>query len=76
MPPKTQREREAEQRKAKLETIREQVDAGSLTIRQMTDEERERFEKVRRARKDAAGARGHGRRGHSAPRPKPPVPKT
>jgi hypothetical protein len=40
MPPKTQREREAEQRQAKLERIREQVDAGSLVIRKMTDAER------------------------------------
>ena len=40
MPPKTQREREAEQRELKLERIKEQVDDGSLVIRKMTDEER------------------------------------
>src|SRR3954470_20433557 len=45
MPAKTQREREAEQRQAKLERIQEQVDAGSLVIRKMTDAERERFSK-------------------------------
>ena len=37
MPPKTQREREAEQRELKLERIKEQVDDGSLVIRKMTD---------------------------------------
>ncbi len=40
MPPKTQREREAEQRELKLERIKEQVDDGSLVIRKMTDAER------------------------------------
>jgi hypothetical protein len=45
MPTKTQREREAAQRKAKLDRIKEQVDEGSLVIRQMTDAERQRFPK-------------------------------
>jgi hypothetical protein len=45
MPTKTQREREAAQRKAKLDRIKEQVDEGSLVIRQMTDAERKRFAK-------------------------------
>ena len=45
MPTKTQREREAEQRAARLERMKEQVDAGSLVIRKMTDAERERFAK-------------------------------
>jgi hypothetical protein len=40
MPPKTQREREAEQRQLKLDRIKEQVDDGSLVIRKMTDKER------------------------------------
>ena len=43
MPAKTQREREAEQRKAKLDRIQEQVTDGSLVIRQMTDADRRRF---------------------------------
>ena len=43
MPAKTQREREAEQRKAKLDRIAEQVTDGSLVIRQMTDADRRRF---------------------------------
>jgi len=50
MPPKTQREREAEQRQLKLERMQEQVDEGSLVIRKMTDEERARFESARRDR--------------------------
>lgn len=38
---KTQQERAAERRKEKLEQIAEQVKDGSLTVRQMTKEERE-----------------------------------
>jgi hypothetical protein len=37
----TQSDRVAEQRRAKLDEIQQQVKAGSLTIRQMTPEERE-----------------------------------
>ncbi|MGO9750813.1 MAG: hypothetical protein ACLP22_04730 [Solirubrobacteraceae bacterium] len=37
---KTSWERAAEQREAKLEAVREQVESGSLVIRQMTEEER------------------------------------
>ena len=37
---KTTRERAEEKREAKLEQVREQVESGSLVIRQMTDEER------------------------------------
>jgi hypothetical protein len=37
---KTARERAEEKRLAKLELVREQVENGSLVIRQMTDEER------------------------------------
>jgi hypothetical protein len=40
---KTARERADERREQKLELIREQVEAGSLVIRTMTDEERERY---------------------------------
>jgi hypothetical protein len=74
MAPKTQREREAEQREAKLERMQEQLDDGSLTIRQMTDEERARFEKKRLERANEPGAKRRTRRTRSA-RPLPPVPK-
>jgi hypothetical protein len=40
---RTQRERDDEKRAAKLAEINEQVEAGSLSIRQMTPEERERY---------------------------------
>jgi hypothetical protein len=42
-PPKTMRERAEQQRAAKLDLVDEQVDSGSLVIRQMTEEERERY---------------------------------
>ena len=57
MPAKTQREREAEQRRVALERIQEQVDDGSLVIRKMTEEERASFERKRRERPVAATAR-------------------
>jgi hypothetical protein len=40
---KTARERAEEKRLEKLEKVREEVESGSLVIRQMTDEERERY---------------------------------
>jgi hypothetical protein len=40
---KTARERADERREEKLEQIREQVAEGSLVIRSMTDEERQRY---------------------------------
>jgi hypothetical protein len=40
---KSARERSEEKREAKLELVREQVESGSLVIRQMTDEERSRY---------------------------------
>lgn len=40
---KTARERAEEQRQEKLEFIREQVASGSLVIRRMTAEERQRY---------------------------------
>jgi hypothetical protein len=40
---RTQRERDDEKRALKLAEIREQVEAGTLSIRQMTAEERERY---------------------------------
>jgi len=71
MPTKTQREREAEQRKAKLDRIREQVDDGSLVIRQMTDAERARFDKKRGKREETGKRRD--RRSRTASRPLPPA---
>jgi hypothetical protein len=71
MPTKTQREREAEQRKAKLDRIQEQVDEGSLVIRQMTDAERERFTKKRRT--DESGTTKRTRRSRATSRPLPPA---
>lgn len=56
MPAKTQREREAEQRKQKLDRIKEQIDDGSLVVRKMSDAERKRFEKERAARPAPPGA--------------------
>jgi hypothetical protein len=75
MPPKTQREREAEQRQLKLDRMKEQVEEGSLTIRKMTDEERARFEKKRSARADSPGAKRRGRPSRKA-RALPPAPKS
>jgi hypothetical protein len=40
---KTGRDRAQEKREAKLELVREQVQSGSLVIRQMTKEERRRY---------------------------------
>ena len=40
---KTTRERAEEKRLAKLDLVQEQLDSGSLVIRQMTDEERRRY---------------------------------
>jgi hypothetical protein len=44
---KTQRERDQEQREAKLERINEQVSTGDLVIRKMTDAERDKWAKHR-----------------------------
>ncbi|MGZ8632353.1 MAG: hypothetical protein ACXWZZ_00680 [Solirubrobacteraceae bacterium] len=76
MPPKTQREREAEQRQAKLEHMREQVDSGSLVIRKMTDAERERFTKHSNRTEAERTQRTRRRRTRAATtRPLPPVPR-
>ncbi|MGH2894847.1 MAG: hypothetical protein ACRDPM_16505 [Solirubrobacteraceae bacterium] len=40
---KTGREKAEEKRQAKLAQVQEQVDDGSLVIRQMTDEERRKY---------------------------------
>lgn len=41
---KTRRERQNEKRNGRLEKIREQIASGELTVRQMTREERERWD--------------------------------
>jgi hypothetical protein len=69
MPAKTQREREAEQRKQKLERIKEQIDDGSLVIRKMSDAERESYARRRAERPDAVGAKNAQR----ARRRRPPL---
>ena len=46
----SQRERAEEQRRLKLEAVEQQVEEGSLTIRQMTPEEREKYPKPERER--------------------------
>jgi hypothetical protein len=43
---KSTRERAEEKRQEKLEMVREQVQSGSLKIRQMTEEERQRYPQV------------------------------
>lgn len=40
--PKTQQERAAERRREKLAQVQEQIDDGSLVVRQMTPAERKR----------------------------------
>ena len=40
---KTSRQRAEEKRAEKLEAVREQMESGSLVVRQMTDEERRRY---------------------------------
>ena len=75
MPPKTQREREAEQRRLKLDRMQEQVEEGTLVIRKMTDEERARFESKRRDRPQSGAGAKRRRTTHKA-RPVPPVPKS
>jgi hypothetical protein len=42
---KTQRERADEKRQLKLEAVEQQVQDGTLTIRQMTPEERKKYPK-------------------------------
>jgi hypothetical protein len=74
MPPKTQREREAEQRQLKLDRIKEQVDEGSLVIRKMTDEERARFESRRSER--GTEAKRRKRTSGRKSRPLPPLSKS
>ena len=51
MPPRSQRERDAERRKEKLQQIEEQIRDGSLTVRQMTKEERARWDATERPKR-------------------------
>jgi hypothetical protein len=74
MPTKTQREREAAQRQAKLDRIKEQVDEGSLVIRQMTEAERKRFGKPSDSSAgESAKRRTRTRTRRSPSRPLPPA---
>jgi hypothetical protein len=40
-PPKTQQERQADRRQAKLDEVQRQIESGSLKVRQLTPEELE-----------------------------------
>jgi hypothetical protein len=42
LPGKTVRQRQAERRRQKLEDMQQQIEAGTLTVRQMTPAERKR----------------------------------
>ncbi len=53
-PAKSTRERAIERRQEKLDQVREQVENGSLVIRQMTDEERLRYPPPANPRKRGA----------------------
>jgi hypothetical protein len=50
LPAKTVRQRQAERRRQKLESMKEQIEAGTLTIRQMTPAERQRHPPPERPR--------------------------
>jgi hypothetical protein len=43
VPPRSQRERDEDARKEKLENVEAQVSSGSLRVREMTDEERAKW---------------------------------
>lgn len=58
---KTTRERAEERRQAKLESVREQVEDGSLVIRKMTDEERQRYPPRPERQRPQRGQRSGGR---------------
>jgi hypothetical protein len=64
---KTQRERDQAAREAKLERIQDQVSTGDLTIRKMTDEEREKWAK-RRAESELSASPADRRRAAAAQR--------
>lgn len=61
MPPKTQRERDDDARKLKLEQIREQVKSGQLVIRKMTAKERAAYQ-AKRGEQPSAPARERRKR--------------
>ena len=54
---KTVHERAEEQRQAKLDLMKEQVKAGTLVVRKMTDEERKKYP----AKPNAKPKRSYGR---------------
>ena len=58
---RTQRERDDEKRREKLAEISAQVEEGSLSIRQMTDEERERYRPRPRKPSSSVPKKRHGR---------------
>jgi hypothetical protein len=49
LPAKTVRQRQAERRRQKLEDMQQQIEAGTLTVRQMTPSERERHPRPKRS---------------------------
>ena len=62
MPPKTQRERDADKRKEKLDLINQQVESGSLVIRKMTDKERKKYAPSKSEEERAAASAKRRRR--------------
>ena len=59
-PPGKQQQRAQEKHEAKLQDIREQVAEGRLVIRQMTQEERERYPPREPRRERPPSRRGRG----------------
>ena len=57
-------QKEAERRQAKLDEIDAQIEAGTLVVRRMTEEERERWgvEAVQAALASSGGSKGRRRR--------------
>ena len=55
---KSGREKAEEKRQEKLAQVQEQVDEGSLVIRQMTEEERQRYPPRPERPKGTKGSRG------------------
>jgi hypothetical protein len=62
MPPRTQRERDEDARREKLEHVEQQVDSGSLEIRTMTDEERAKWARSPDAEPPSRPRRGRAER--------------
>jgi hypothetical protein len=59
---KSGREKAEEKRQAKLAQVQEQVDDGSLVIRQMTEEERRKYPPRPEREKGTKGSNGSRRR--------------